>query len=232
MPAIIGAMAILTLVRHGQASFGAHDYDQLSPRGEQQCRLLGDYWHARGRRFDAVLTGTLKRHRQSLAAIEAGFGRALPAVQLHAGLDEYDSEALIRALRPDQALLAKPKTAEEVKAWFRLLREALRAWMAGTIEPVGMKRHAEFSAGVADALEQVRLSGREDVLIVSSGGPISTAVAQVLGAPFDAAIEMNLRLRNSAFSEFSFTPKRHVLHSFNQVPHLDAPDAAGLETYA
>jgi len=231
MPAIIGAMATLTLVRHGQASFGAQDYDQLSARGEQQCQLLGEYWRARGRRFDAVLTGTLKRHAQSLAAIDAGLGGALPIAHLDAGLDEYNSEALIRALRPDQPL-AKPKTAQEVKAWFRVLREALRAWGAGAIEPAGMKRYVEFSAGVADALEQVRLSGREEVLIVSSGGPISTAVAQVLGAPFDAAIEMNLRLRNSALSEFSFNPKRHVLHSFNQLPHLDSPDAAGLETYA
>ncbi|XHS80135.1 histidine phosphatase family protein [Burkholderiaceae bacterium UC74_6] len=227
-------MATLTLVRHGQASFGAHDYDQLSARGEQQCRLLGEYWRARGRRFDAVLMGTLKRHAQSLAAINVGLGSAPPTPQLHAGLDEYDSAALIQALRPDQPL-AKPTNAEEVKAWFRVLREALRAWAAGAIEPVGMKRYAEFSAGVADALEQVRrsgLSGHAEVLIVSSGGPISTAVAQVLGAPFDSAIEMNLRLRNSALSEFSFTPKRHVLHSFNQLPHLDGPDAAGLETYA
>ena len=55
---------------------------------------------------------------------------------------------------------------------------------------------------------------------------------ELLGAPFEAAIEMNLRIRNSALSEFSFNPKRHVLHSFNQLPHLDGPDAAGLETYA
>ena len=37
-------MSVLTLVRHGQASFFAADYDRLSPAGEGQARHLGDYW--------------------------------------------------------------------------------------------------------------------------------------------------------------------------------------------
>ena len=73
-------MGTLYLVRHGQASFGAADYDQLSPRGHEQCRLLGAYWRERGQRFDAVFTGTLKRHAQSLAGIVEGLGEALAPV--------------------------------------------------------------------------------------------------------------------------------------------------------
>ena len=37
-------MAELYLVRHGQASFGAADYDRLSERGEQQSVWLGEYF--------------------------------------------------------------------------------------------------------------------------------------------------------------------------------------------
>ena len=37
-------MSVLTLVRHGQASFFADDYDRLSAAGEQQSRLLGQFW--------------------------------------------------------------------------------------------------------------------------------------------------------------------------------------------
>ena len=33
----------LLLVRHGQASFGAADYDQLSDRGVEQSRRLGQW---------------------------------------------------------------------------------------------------------------------------------------------------------------------------------------------
>ena len=226
---MIGGMGKLTLVRHGQASFGAADYDQLSATGERQCRLLGEYWRQRQQRFSAVLVGSLKRHAQSLSAIGAGLGE-LPEALVWPGLNEYDSGAVIRAHHPGE--LPRPRNAEEVKQYFRLLREGLKAWMAGQAQPVGMPSYADFAAGVVSALTHVRERCEGEVLIVSSGGPIATAAAQVLGAPHEAAIDMNLQLRNSALSEFVFNSKRHTLHSFNHLPHLDTAGLKGLTTYA
>jgi broad specificity phosphatase PhoE len=60
--------------------------------------------------------------------------------------------------------------------------------------------------------------------MVSSGGPIATAVAQVLGAPAEVAIELNMSIRNSALTEFRTTPERHILATFNHLPHLDPPE--------
>jgi broad specificity phosphatase PhoE len=37
-------MGNLYLVRHGQASFGAADYDQLSELGQRQSVRLGEYF--------------------------------------------------------------------------------------------------------------------------------------------------------------------------------------------
>ncbi len=227
-------MGTLYLVRHGQASFGAADYDQLSDLGTRQCRALGQWFAQRGLRFEAVLRGTLKRHAQSLAAIAQGHestgGAALPEALAWPGLNEYDSEALIRTVH--EGPLAKPDNPEVYKAHFRLLREALARWMAGQTQPQGMPSWAEFSAGVAGALAHVCAQHRGDVLLVSSGGPIATAVHQVLGTSPETMIELNLRIRNSALSEFSFTPKGCRLHSYNHLPHLDHPDRRGWETYA
>lgn len=64
----------LLLVRHGQASFGKTDYDNLSERGHEQAYLLGKSLAARGVRPDRVVCGTMKRHRQTLAEIAAGAG--------------------------------------------------------------------------------------------------------------------------------------------------------------
>ncbi|TXI24816.1 MAG: histidine phosphatase family protein [Roseateles sp.] len=223
-------MGSLYLVRHGQASFGAADYDQLSPRGAEQCRRLGAYWREHGQPFDAVFTGTLRRHAQSLDGIREGLGQALPALALP-GLNEYDSEAVVRAIHPEP--LAPPRDAEAVKQHFRLLRQGLLAWMRGDTAPQGMPAFADFSAGVADALQRVLAVGvGRQVLIVSSGGPISTAIAQVLAAPPETLVELNLRLRNSALSEFVFNPKRHHLVSFNTLPHLDSVEARALITHA
>ncbi len=225
---MIGGMGKLTLVRHGQASFGAANYDRLSATGERQCRLLGEYWRQRKQGFSAVLVGSLQRHAQSLAAIRAGLGE-LPEALVWPGLNEYDSEAVIRAHHPGE--LQRPKNAEEVKQYFRLLREGLKAWMSGQTEPVGMTSYADFSSGVAGALAHVRERCEGEVLIVSSGGPISTAVAHVLGAPHEAAIELNLQLRNSALTEFVFSAKKHSLQSFNHLPHLDTAGLKELVTY-
>lgn len=224
------AMGSLYLVRHGQASFGAADYDQLKPRGHEQCRHLGAYWRERGQRFDAVFTGTLKRHAQSLAGIAEGYGEDLPSVALP-GLNEYDSEAVVRAIHPEP--LAAPTDAETVKQHFRLLRQGLLAWMRGETAPAGMPPHADFAAGVADALARVLAVGvGKQVLIVSSGGPIATAVSQVLACPPETFVELNLRIRNSAVTEFAFNPKRHHLVTFNTLPHLDTAETRGHVTHA
>lgn len=222
-------MGTLYLVRHGQASFGADDYDQLSELGQRQSERLGQYWRARGLQFDAVLTGTLRRHAQTWAGIARGAGYANEA-QVLPDLDEYDSAALIAAIHPQPP--AKPNTPELYRAHFRLLRDALRQWMAGVISPPGMPSYEAFLAGVVDTLAQVRREHTGNVLIVSSGGPIATAVGHVLGTTPETVIELNLRIRNSAITEFDYNPKRHTLLSYNTVPHLDDPALAGWITYA
>jgi len=227
--ATIAAMGTLHLVRHGQASFGAADYDQLSALGARQCEALGRWFRERGVVFEAVLRGTLRRHEQSLAAFAEGYGE-LPAELPWPGLNEYDSEALIRTVHAGP--LAAPDTPEVYRAHFRLLRTALSRWMAGETEPEGMPSYADFVAGVVAALDHVRERHQGQVLAVSSGGPIATAVGQVLGTPAETTIELNLRIRNSALTEFAFTPKRHALVTFNHLPHLDAPERAGWITHA
>lgn len=223
-------MGTLYLVRHGQASLGAADYDQLSPLGQRQCERLGEWFGAHGIAFDAVFTGTLKRHVQSLRAIEATLG-ALPGPELRPGLNEYDSEAVIRAVHAGP--LAPPTTAEDARAHFRRLREGLAAWMAGRAQPAGMPAHADFVAGIAAVLDEVRARHAEQrVLVVSSGGPISHAVGQVLGLDHEVVIDLNMHLRNSALSEIRVSPRRHALVSFNTLPHLAAPGDATWLTHA
>jgi broad specificity phosphatase PhoE len=226
------AMGTLHLVRHGQASFGAADYDQLSELGTRQCVALGEWMARRGLRFEAVLRGSLRRHVQSLDAITHGYAdvASLPAALEWPGLNEYDSEALIRAVHPGP--LAKPDTPEIYRHHFRLLREGMQAWMAGSAAPVGMPAYADWVAGIVSALDHVRQRHSGDVLIVSSGGPISTAVGHVLGTASETMIELNLRIRNSSLTEFAFTPKRHMLVSYNHLPHLDHPDRAEWVTYS
>jgi broad specificity phosphatase PhoE len=217
-------MGSLYLVRHGQASFGAADYDRLSPLGERQSLRLGTWLRERGMRFDAVLTGTLRRHAQTLAGIEAGLQARHDALALP-GLNEYDGEAIVRAIHPGPIAQAEPPDA--MRQHFRLLRRGLAQWMAGATQPVGMPAHAEFVAGVVGALDHVRLHHADGrVLLVSSGGPIAAAIGHVLGLAAQATIELNLHIRNSALSELKVSPRRLSLITFNTLPHLDGDQAS------
>ena len=227
-------MGTLYLVRHGQASFGAADYDQLSEQGQRQAVRLGEYFAFKGVSFEASLTGTLRRHGQTLDGIQQGLQAAgmpaAPAPTAWPGLNEYDSEALIATVHPEP--LGKATTPELYKHHFRLLRRGLAHWMSGQGEPAGMPAYADFRAGIAAVLDHVRTQCTGNVLLVSSGGPISTAVGMVLGTAPETTIDLNMRIRNSAVTEFVFTPSRHVLMTYNTLPHLDHPDHTSWITFA
>ena len=223
-------MGTLYLVRHGQASFGAEDYDHLSELGRRQSVRLGEYFAEREIRFDALIAGTLRRHKQTLEGILQGMNRAGEHLAWE-GLNEYDSEALIATVHPGR--LPKPDSPELYRHHFRLLRDAMGRWMAGETRPVGMPSYADFVAGVTSALDHVRANHYgQNVLVVTSGAPIATALGAVLGTKPEATIELNMRIRNTAITEFAFTPKRQALLTFNTIPHLDAPEYKDWVTYA
>ncbi len=58
-------MAAIYLIRHGQASFGKADYDQLSHKGTEQSQILGKYWQSMSTP-DKLYAGDLLRHGQTL----------------------------------------------------------------------------------------------------------------------------------------------------------------------
>ncbi len=222
-------MGTCYLVRHGQASFGEANYDKLSALGHQQSVRLGQYWGAQGLQFEAVYMGTLLRHAQTWGGIAQG-ARWSQEPAVWPGLNEYSSEAVIAAIHPEP--LQRPDTPELYRHHFRLLRDGLTQWMNGVVSPKGMPSYYEFVQGVAEVLDHIRKSHSGNVLIVSSGGPIATAVGHVLGTSPETTIELNMRIRNSAVTEFIFNPKRHTLLSYNNLPHLDGAEYAPWITYS
>src|SRR5215472_14101457 len=104
-------MSTLLLVRHGKASaFSDGEYDQLSPAGERQLRLLAGHWaEAKGGARvtpDAVFVGPRKRQAQSHdivrdAYVGRGLGRPEPVVL--EGLDEHDGFGVVIGAMPEIA---------------------------------------------------------------------------------------------------------------------------------
>jgi broad specificity phosphatase PhoE len=220
-------MAELVLVRHAQASFGEDDYDRLSDLGWRQSRWLGEYFAAKGTAFDLHVSGALRRHAETLAGIAEGMGRPLEAAA-DARLNEYDSHALLSAHLKGRPL---PQGADR-REHFRILREAMYAWTDGTLAGHPHEPFAEFRSRVLGALDDLRRGSARRVLVVSSGGPIATILAEVLAMPWRGVVDLNLQTRNTGITELQAGASRIHFVSFNNVPHLDRPDRAGSLTYS
>jgi broad specificity phosphatase PhoE len=229
-------MGSIYLVRHGQACFGTDDYDRLTETGFTQSRLLGAYFARRNIRFDAVYTGTLRRHAETVQGIVEGHGGESPPAHRVLALDEYNPEAIVMAFAgalPAKDPAAARREPDSVRGHFRLLREALLAWAEDACQPAGMPTWRTFQNGAVAAVVEARERfSNGTVLVVSSGGPIAAIVAASLLSPPRVAIELNLRLRNSSVSEFASSARRHQLVTFNSLPHLDTHADPALWTYA
>jgi broad specificity phosphatase PhoE len=209
-------VAELLVIRHGQASFGADNYDQLSELGRRQSEAVGDHLRRIGWQPDRIVTGTLNRQKDTLEAMGLD---ATP--EEHAGFNEYDFHTLLRirfgGQTPDPVL-------HDRKTHFRTLRETILEWQDGGLEGAD-ETWTQFAARVMDARTFATQPGGKRVLVVSSGGVIGQMVATSLSAPAAMMMELNLQVKNSSLTRFLFSRGRVMLTEFNSTPHFDTqPD--------
>ncbi|WP_321899067.1 histidine phosphatase family protein [Paraburkholderia heleia] len=213
-------MAELYLVRHGQASFGAGNYDELSSLGVAQSRWLGEYCAQARLTFDRVVTGTMRRHAQTADALLTAMGGAPVEIVPDADLNEYDFHALFSAL--GESGLGPGLLAEgSMKHFSRGLKQVLQLWSEDKLPGRVPETWGQFQARVERARLAIQRSGAKRVLVVSSGGPIAVFTQRVLQAPAAAAIALNLQIRNSSVSQYVFNDSAMSLLTFNTLPHLE-----------
>ena len=143
-------MGRVILVRHGQASFGAADYDHLSPHGTEQSRLAGAALAARGLHPDVVLQGRMRRHAQTThALVEAADWSTVP-VRTSGAWDEIDHLGVMTAFGEDPG-------QQDPRAFQAAYERALRRWMldgSGAGEHGGSESFRDFAARVAGGLRR------------------------------------------------------------------------------
>lgn len=224
-------MATVYLIRHGQASFGKENYDQLSPKGWEQGRVLGR-WFADRVQPAAVFGGNLKRHRETVEAIATGFGRELPDMQVVPGFNEFDHEAVIHRFRPewqDRAVMARDLVAfpKPAKAFQDVFMEAVGRWASGHHDQDYEESWPAFRTRVIGAFEEIlRFADGGDVLVATSGGPISVICQYLLGLDDRKALALNDVIANTSVTRVLYSGPRRSLSVFNNYSHLEAEDSA------
>jgi broad specificity phosphatase PhoE len=215
----------ILLVRHGQASFGADDYDNLSPTGHEQSRVLGAALAARGLSADVVVAGEMKRHAQTAAGVLEGAGWRAD-VDVDAGWNEFDHVQVL-------AVHDQPTTVEgesEKVAFQRWFEEATLRWTSGDHDERYDESFSAFTSRVDAALARLveALPAKGTAVVLTSGGPIAWAAASLLADGAPARTDLWLRLNpvsiNSGISTIVCGARGTTLVSFNAHDHLASPN--------
>ena len=240
-------MSRLLLIRHGQASFQAHperafeDYDKLSELGRRQSRALGEELAAAGVVFDRVYAGPLERQRETAAGVGEVYGALelpWPDVIESPELAEHEGWRVVRhalSTEPEhedalQTLLDRSEDGEELelmRTYFSVFQQVTRRWARGEMAPPGVEESWQaFRARVESGIQAIlRESGRGvTVGAFTSGGPVGSAVASVLGLGDEQALELAWMVENATVTELLFSADRVSLRSFNVQPRLGAAE--------
>jgi broad specificity phosphatase PhoE len=221
-------MGVVLLVRHGQASFGTDDYDVLSETGWEQARLLGAWLAGRGVTPDVVVRGGMRRHRETAEGLAAGAGAAgvtWPAgVEVDPGWDEFDHLGVIAAL--DEGV---PAGELDRRAFQQAFERATARWSAGGHDADYPEPWPAFVARVGASLAGACAAAGPGgtVVVVSSGGPIAAACAELVDPDADDAAYARLWSRfntvtvNSSITRVVVGSTGRRLLTFNEHPHLE-----------
>ncbi len=211
-------MGQLLLVRHGQASWGADDYDVLSETGWEQSRLLGKALAARGIVPDVALVGGMRRHRETAQGC-LGQLDAAPVAVVDNRWDEFDHMAMLDRV-PSASVDRKP-TGEEFQRWFEA---ATDRWTGGAHDEDYPEPFSAFTDRIGSALRGA-VSGSGTTVVFSSGGPISWIMAELLTEDPGSAGALWRRLNpvcvNSGVTRLVTGRRGTTLVTFNEHAHLD-----------
>jgi broad specificity phosphatase PhoE len=202
-------MPVIQLVRHGQASAHAMDYDVLSPLGDRQARIAGQELARRQFRDPLVLSGTLNRQRDTAKAlIEAA--TLTTVARIDPRWNEYDHLDLVtRYPAPPSAEIIQDHLDHALTTW---IRDPAGGWDA-------------FQTGAVEALNEIpqTIGKGRDAVVVTSGGVIAAVCGTLLELPPPGVVALNRVMVNASLTTLiSGTSVRISLLTFNDHAHLAA----------
>lgn len=233
-------MAIIYLIRHGQASFGQDNYDRLSDLGHTQATRLGEVLSRRLDKFDAISLGSMYRHEETatnfLKAYDAGYAESNP--QVNPGFNEYNHQEIMRVYRPEYStardMMVFIHQQDDPKAFFEQeFNAAMNRWISGKFDDQYSESWQDFNNRVHGALDSVIENNKasKSIAVFTSGGPISLISQSLLGVDAHRIMHMNWTLMNCGVTKVVTTGSRRFLASLNEHTHFEGADNKHLITY-
>ncbi|MFG0585167.1 histidine phosphatase family protein [Ectopseudomonas khazarica] len=231
-------MGSIYLIRHGQASFGADDYDVLSPVGVRQAEVLGEHLEQLGIAFDRCVSGSLRRQQHTATSALQRMSSA-PALDIDDAFNEFDADAVIRSLLPGllpeepEALHILRNGAQNRAEFQRLFAKLIQRWVSGEHDTPELQSWQAYVEQVAGGLQRIleQAHSKQNIAIFTSGGTITALLRLITGVPAEKAFELNWQIVNTSLSLLKFRGSEVSLASFNSHVHLQLLKAPELITY-
>lgn len=223
-------MAIIYLVRHGQASFAAADYDDLSPLGREQARVLGEALAARRVLPDLVLCGQLRRHKQTATECLGALGRE-PHWEEDAAWDEYDHNEVLGGLdvryRTQAGIAAELAGQDNPKRVFQAIFErAMARWIDAAYHHEYRESFPAFCSRLEQGLTRLaaRLGRSQTAIVFTSGGAISVIARKLLGLSDQRTMLLSGALVNASVTKLFTGDSGITLSTLNEHAHFEGKD--------
>ncbi|OTG65015.1 histidine phosphatase family protein [Acinetobacter silvestris] len=225
-------MTTIYLIRHGQASFGAENYDKLSPNGEFQAKLLGQYFDKILKEEPYVVAGSMQRHQQTanLALVEC-FPEA-NIVTDHAW-NEFNHQQVFSQYEPrfNQPHLLKADVEKETNPHAYLAKffeGAIERWTGGDYHHEYDESWPDFKNRVETALQnlsdELAKTKPRYAVVFTSGGVISVAAGKLLELNANRTFALNLAITNTSITTLRLVGNEPQLLSLNEHHFIKAED--------
>lgn len=236
------SMSVIYFIRHGQASFGSDNYDQLSDTGRRQCKILGDFWADQGMTFDAAYCGDQQRQQDTARIVLDCLNGGASASDLIIDTDfnEYSSFHVMEALLP-QMIDEDPSLADALediyksnRAFQKVYEKAMMRWITGKYDQPGIDSWRAFHKRCQTAIDRVAQantgSGKK-VAVFTSGGPLSSVMNKALSLEDEVTLRITWQVVNSSVTACKYSDDRFFLWFFNGISHLEQYQKENLITY-
>ena len=226
-------MAEILFIRHGQASFGSANYDQLSELGYRQATLLGQHLLQQEIEFDNFYAGSLDRQQQTAQGVIDVYRQAgvnCPALKIDPAWDELDNHQQMETLLPQvirqdgelEALAVD--MMHDKKAFQKILRAVFQYWIMDQTVIEGLESWPAARQRFSSALDAVMQENGQGsrAAVFSSGGVIACITALVMKLGPESVYGLFEPVINASISRFIHNQRDISLSSFNEHQFLTA----------
>lgn len=235
----VSLVGSIYLIRHGQASLGADNYDVLSPIGIEQSRVLGSYFDQLGVRFDRCVAGDMQRQIDTGKHALAQMSGASEAINIDAAFNEYHSDQVMAAYLPlvieqqPDAMHYVKNAAQHRKEFQKIFSQVITLWINDQEGCPECESWDAYVQRVRGGLSRViEAAGRgQNIAIFTSGGTITATLQLITQMPATSAFELNWQIVNTSVSRLQYRKDKLSLASFNSQAHLDQLKRSEWVTY-